>query len=82
MQTKINKLNKMFPSINAVCTEEWDGRKGGIWFRQEGERHSDDMPYFDYYASSQVHPAVAKALASMDLFAEPYDAGTWFAWEA
>lgn len=81
MRKHIEKLNRMFPKINAVCTEEWDGRKGGIWFRQEGEYHTDNMPYFDYYSREQVHPEVQKALESMGLFAEPHDAGTWFAWD-
>ncbi len=81
---KINKLNKLFPKINAVSTEEWDGREGGIWFRQEGETHSDGNYYFDYYNMNgdMVHPELEKALKSMDLFAEPNDPGTWFAWDA
>lgn len=79
---KIDKLNKMFPRINAVSTTEWDGREGGIWFRQEGETHPDGAYYFDYWSDEQVHPELQKALDSMGLFAEPNDPGTWFAWEA
>ena len=82
MKAKINKLNKLFPKINAVCSSEWNGRKGGIWFRQEGEYHTDDTPYFNYYSNdTQVHPEVEAELTKMELFAEPNDPGTWFAWE-
>lgn len=75
-------LNKKFPGICAVSTEEWDGNEGGIWFRQEGNMHTDGMPYFDYYSMSgnQVHPAVEKVLDGFGMFAEPYDAGTWMAY--
>ena len=77
----IATLNKKFPGICAVSTEEWDGSKGGIWFRQEGNSHTDGMPFFDYYGSPDVHPEVNKTLKSLDLYAEPYDAGTWMAYE-
>lgn len=76
----IAKLNKKFPGINAVSTVEWDGREGGIWFRQEGALHPDGTYYFDYYGSPQVHPEVEKVLDSHGFFAEPYDAGTWMAY--
>ena len=83
MKTKIDRLNKLFPNIKAVSTVEWDGEEGGIWFRQEGNTHSDGMPYFDYWSSyDQVHPEVQKALESMGLYAEPHDAGTWMAYDA
>ena len=83
MKNKIAKLNKMFPKIKAVCSTEWDGKKGGIWFRQEGEYHTDDVPYFNYWSmNTQVHPKVEAALTSLGLYAEPHDAGTWFAYEA
>lgn len=82
MKKAIETLNKLFPKINAVCTTEWDGNKGGIWFRQEGAYHKDGMPYFDYYSTDQVHPEVEKTLTKLGLFAEPHDAGTWFAYEA
>lgn len=78
MQERIEKLNELFPKINATCSSEWDGNEGGIWFRQEGECHSDGEPYFGY---SEPHPAVAAVLEEMGLFAEPYDGGTWFAWQ-
>jgi hypothetical protein len=78
----IAKLNKKFPKINAVSTTEWDGRIGGIWFRQEGECHPDGNYYFDYWnMSEQVHPEVKKVLEEFGMFAEPNDPGTWFAWE-
>jgi hypothetical protein len=83
MKDRIKKLNELFPRINAVCTSEWDGEEGGIWFRQEGACHADGMPYFDYWnTEEQVHPAVQAALVALGLFAEPNDPGTWFAWEA
>jgi hypothetical protein len=83
MKNKITKLNRLFPNIKAVSTVEWDGEEGGIWFRQEGRCHTDGMPYFDYYNDEQqVHPEVEKALKGMGLYAEPYDAGTWMAFEA
>ena len=82
MKKAIATLNRLFPKINAVCTTEWDGSKGGIWFRQEGEAHKDGIPYFDYYNDNQqVHPEVEKAFKKLGLYAEPYDAGTWMAYE-
>jgi hypothetical protein len=82
MKNKIAKLNELFPKIKAVSTTEWDGEEGGIWFRQEGNLHTDGMPFFDCYHDEQVHPEVQKALKSLGLYAEPYDAGTWMAYEA
>lgn len=81
MKSKITKLNKIFPGIEAVSTIEWDGNEGGIWFRQEGNLHVDGTPFFDYYGNPQVHPEVQKALSAMGLMAEPYDGGTWMAYE-
>jgi hypothetical protein len=82
MKKAIATLNRLFPNINAVSTVEWDGEEGGIWFRQEGNLHTDGMPFFEYYSDEQVHPEVNKALKSLGLYAEPYDAGTWMAYEA
>ena len=85
LQKKIDKLNAKFPSIAAVSTVEWDGREEypGIWFRQEGECHTDDMPYFDYYnCNEQVHPEVQKVLEEIGMYAEPNDPGTWMAYDA
>jgi len=82
MKRAIATLNRLFPKINAVSTVEWDGEEGGIWFRQEGNLHTDGMPFFDYYSDGeQVHPELSKALKSLGLYAEPYDAGTWMAYE-
>lgn len=83
MQAKIKKLNKLFPNINAVCSSEWEMRDTkGIWFRQEGERYTDDVPYFNYWSTVHVHPKLQAILTKMDLYAEPNDPGTWFAWSA
>lgn len=81
MKKAIAKLNKLFPNIKAVSTVEWDGDDSGIWFRQEGNTHTDGMPYFDYYNDNQqVHSEVSKVLEELGLIAEPYDAGTWMAY--
>ncbi len=74
-------LNKQFPGIRAASTAEWDGTDSGIWFRQEGAEHPDGTYYFDYWSDSrQVHPEVEAALDELGFFAEPQDAGTWFAY--
>lgn len=86
MTKKIDKLNEMFPYLNAVCTTEWDGVAGGIWFRQEGALHPDGRPYFDYYSGDPerefgVHPALVEALSEMGLHGEAHDAGTLMAYD-
>lgn len=77
----IARLNKKFPGINAVPSEDFDGSEGGIWFQQEGALHPDGTYYFDYYGLNQVHSELQKTLDSLGLFAEPYDAGTWMAFK-
>jgi hypothetical protein len=79
MKDIIAKLNKKFPRLNAVDSIEFDGRGGGIWFRQEGELHPDGLPYFDFYGHG-VHPDLESTLESFGFFPEPYDAGTLMAY--
>ena len=31
MTKHIDKLNKLFPKINAVCSSEFNGQKGGVY---------------------------------------------------
>jgi hypothetical protein len=82
MKKEIAKLNELFPNIKAVSTLEWDGDDSGIWFRQEGNCHTDGKPYFNYHnVDTPVHPEVAKVLKDLGLYAEPYDAGTWMAYK-
>lgn len=82
MEYNIKSLNKSFPNLNAVPSEEFaPDFQEGIWFRQEGECHPDGRPYFDFYGELQVHPQLSRELAKMGMFAEPYDGGTWFAWK-
>ena len=79
----IAKLNRVFPDCNAVPSEDFDGQRGGIWFRQEGEYAPDGLPLFDYWGECHaecVHPSLDKMLESAGWHTEPYDAGTYFAW--
>lgn len=81
IEKAIKALNERFPNINAVSTEEWNGQEGGIWFRMEGECHTDGVRYFDPYSSQRFHPELVKVLDSFGLHPEPYDNGTLMAYD-
>ena len=79
----IDILNDKFPGCNAVSTEEWDGRSGGIWFRGTESCTVDDMPFFNlevYQDTFGVNPAVDKLLSYHGWYGEAHDAGTLMAY--
>ena len=46
----MTKLEKAYPDMMLNTTEEFDGRKGGIWTGAEpGPEDKSGMPLFDYY---------------------------------
>lgn len=82
----IDILNNAFPGCNAVSTEEWDGRSGGIWFRGTESCEVDDMPFYDglaqhFWNTFGVNPAVEKLLNYHGWYAEAYDSGTLMAYK-
>jgi hypothetical protein len=87
----IKRLNQMFPCCNAVSTKEFDGRKGGIWFRgsgdceieveYDGEKYS--MPLYEpevFTDTFGTNPELAEFLELNGWFSEPYDSGTLMAY--
>lgn len=79
----IEILNKEFPGCNAVSTEEWDGKKGGIWFRGSEECEIDELPLYNsemFMETFGVNPVVEKLLSYHGWYGEPYDAGTLMAY--
>ena len=79
----IDILNDQFPGCNAVSTEEWDGKSGGIWFRGTEDCEINDMPLYHpevFMDTFGVNPAVEKVLSYHGWYAEPYDAGTLMAY--
>ena len=86
--TLIERLNKAIPICNAVDTEEWDGNKGGIWFKGSEEVTEDYIQIFDPWLWSDeqgtpysVHPAVYKLVTDNGFHFEPYDNGTMMAYK-
>ena len=79
-KTMMRMLNEKF-NLNAVSTEEWDGRKGGIWIR-------DDIckPETDYYpyanGTMDMDNVLNKFLSSKGWYAEPYDSETIMMYKA
>tara|TARA_R110002153_G_scaffold31846_1_gene96769 strand:+ start:425 stop:700 length:276 start_codon:yes stop_codon:yes gene_type:complete len=85
--TLIEKLNKAVPECNAVDTEEWNGNKGGIWFKGSEDITEDDIRIFDPWISSEeqgasysIHPAVFKLVTENGFYFEPWDNGTMMAY--
>lgn len=78
----IAELNNLCPELNAVPSEDFDGRTGGIWFRSEGV-YIDGLPALGtaMACSTDADPDVLAILDKYDVYLEPYDAGTWFAYD-
>ena len=79
----IAKLEKMFPESKPVCTVEWDGREGGIWFRGSEDVLADGERVFDHYNVDWnycMNPQIDRVLDEAGWYAEPYDAGTCMAY--
>ena len=78
----IKKLNKAFPNCNAVCSTEWDGRKGAIWFR--GGQMPEDMPVYSqeyFFEEGGTHPELEAMLQANGWYSEPYDSATLMAYQ-
>ena len=78
MKNVIKKINKKYPTIDAVPSEEFDGSKGGIWFKGTEETYINGLPVLD---CSMVNEEFDDFLESLGLFGEPYDAGTLMAYK-
>ena len=90
-KTLINKINKLMPAAGAIPLSEFydDPEVVGIWFRQEGNEHSDGLPIYDCYCefgihrrTNGVHGKLDKILEAAGWFASPYDAGTLMAYQS
>jgi len=82
----IKSLNKQFPGINAVSAEEFDGRTGGIWFRNSEGYEIGGLPIMNPYTDSYLykhgtHRDLENWLADRDWHSEPYDNGTLMAYK-
>tara|TARA_R100000426_G_C4750712_1_gene83222 strand:- start:278 stop:562 length:285 start_codon:yes stop_codon:yes gene_type:complete len=86
----IKKLNKLYPDVKATRLVEWGGKNSeyfnyyeGIWFRgSEDSMAVDGLPLYDCYEEFgfEINPKIEKILNDAGWFAEPYDAGTLFAY--
>jgi len=76
----IEKLNKMFPKLNAVDGALFDDNSSnGIWFRGTEETFIDSQYLIN--DSYEVHPKFEALLHEAGWFGEPYDKGTLLAFE-
>lgn len=81
----LKKLQRMFPESKPVCTSEWNGTPGGIWFRGSEDYLANGERVFDYYNVEWnfcINPRIASVLDRAGWFAEPHDAGTCMAYPA
>ena len=81
----INLLNRKFPGINAVSTEEFDDRTGGVWFRNSEGFDINDMPMMNMYGDADTyicgtHKTLEEYLNQYGWHSEAYDAGTLMAY--
>lgn len=79
----IKKVNAKFPGINAVASEEFDGQKGGIWFKSSSyttEFEDMTLPVQLIEDDYMVESRLEKFMNEQGMFCEPYDRGTLFAW--
>ena len=82
-ENMLELLNKEFPGCKAVSTEEWDGTKGGIWFRGSEECEVNDLPLYNpevFQDTFGTNPKLEKILSYHGWYSEPYDAGTLMAY--
>jgi hypothetical protein len=81
------KLEKAYPNMFLSTTEEFNGRKGGIWTSgEDSPLDKKGLPLFDYWAmgtsySLGVRPHFANFLERNGWFAEWNDAGTIMLWK-
>jgi hypothetical protein len=80
LATKMQKLEKQFPSMWMKAGEEFSsGHENAIWTGEGSDIGSDRaFDYYGYRDTMGVHPRLARALDSLGLYAEFYDAGTVF----
>ena len=87
MQTKMAKLQKMFPQVWMKDGADFDASyKNTIW-TGEGSSVMDNgvemyaFNYDIYFNTDGEHPAIRKALDALGLYAQFYDGGTVFIYE-
>jgi len=80
LETKMQKLAKQFPGVWMKDGEEFSaGYENTIWTGEGSEIGSDSaFDFFGYRNTMGVHPRLLRALSSLGLYAEFYDAGTVF----
>lgn len=81
--TLIAKLNKMFPEVNAVPREDFDGQEGGIWFRGSEDSLANGERVYDHYNMDWnwgMNPRIEAVLMNAGWYSEAYDAGTCMAY--
>lgn len=87
----INEINRKYPDIKAVLSEEFNQNDiGGIWFRGSESATINGYLIYDYWAGQsmdygcayegQIYKEFRKFLKQLGLFPEPYDSGTLMAY--
>ena len=82
----IELLQKKYPKLDAVESEQFDGSKHGIWIKgtENGVTAQDEFPLFDYYTEDYrevryvlgIHKEFLNFVEPLGWMAEWYDAGT------
>ena len=84
LEKAIDTLNQKFPGCEAAPSEDFDGSKDGIWFRNSEEYClSDEMPMFDMYLHTDsfgTHPDFEAALNRLGFSGCACDNGTMLAY--
>jgi hypothetical protein len=80
-ETLITSLKSKFPGVFFKNSEDFDGNVSGIWTGL-GEDCIDGKLHFDYYRVESESEELAAWLKANECFAEPYDPGTIFIWDA
>lgn len=73
----IEIINKKYPQLRAVPSEDFDGSKNGIWFKGTECVDFEGLPVLE---DSMVNEKLDDFLNSLGFFGEPYDAGTLMAY--
>ena len=86
-KTLINKINKIYPGVNATPLAEFygDETKEGIWFRGSEENCIDGDPMYNYWDMGWantfgVNPKFNAFIEEHGWHCENYDAGTLMAY--
>lgn len=80
----INLIDSQMPSAMPTPSEEFDGRKGAIWFRGSEYDAGDGRTVMDMHEfanSFGVHPKLEILLETNGWYGEAYDAGTLMAYK-